>query len=81
MVKVSAIISKKKYWWKYWQYFSYEVSELVFVILSKSIVNSPGLILSTDIIHISITLHTDIIHVTHWLQTCVMMLHSDIIRV
>ena len=40
LVKVLAILSKKKYWWKYWQYFSNEVSVPVSTIRSKIIVNN-----------------------------------------
>ena len=42
LMKVLAILSKKKYWWKYWQYFSNEVSVSILAIFSKSIVNNPN---------------------------------------
>ena len=45
LVTVLAILSKKKYWWKYWQYFSNEVSVSISTILTKSIVNNPNYII------------------------------------
>ena len=41
LMKVLAILSEKKYWWKYWQ-FSSEVSVSVLAILSKSIITNPA---------------------------------------
>ena len=43
LVKVLTILSQKKYWWKYWQYFSNEELVSVLAILSKSIVNNPNI--------------------------------------
>ena len=42
LAKGLAILSKKKYWLKYWQYFLNEEWVSVLAILSKSIVNNPG---------------------------------------
>ena len=36
----------KKYWWKYWQYFSNEISASLLAILSKNTVNNPVIFIS-----------------------------------